>query len=451
MDGHPSVDSSLSNLEKIAERGTFGTFFFSFFSWFLWNVLVVGPWVISIGVISIEIWSIEKSAKYCVAGPNFLFFSFLFFFFASFVVSYFVQECDSIRRRVAEFSAEFSAVCSEEQHVPSRLRSPMRGGRVALVVGGHSFFSSVPVLASDASSFFASVLDGFGPVLLHNDALFIDRDPAVFQHVLDFLTRGTLALEELASWELEHLAWDAHFYELAQLSQALGSAPRVVEPQRVLLDENEPGIGFEEAAKRAFAKLEVRRSEARARRERILRHISKAERCMQGKVVSLQAQSGPCIMTLQSTLTAQDGPLSRRFARSDLWSGDDVMKDGSVFVDENHATLKLVRKRNKERRRRRRRKKKKIFISMLILFLKIVNLLRGYCEPSTLSKGQREALAVSLDFYGGLVWNNQQFNPASRLRNPVRFVVYFFFFQRNLSFLFFIFIIFLFSRVSWTL
>lgn len=55
-----------------------------------------------------------------------------------------------------------------------------------------------------------------------------------------------------------------------------------------------------------------------------------------------------------------------------------------------------------------------------------MNLLRGYCEPNTLSKGQREALAVALDFYGGLQWNNQQFNPASRLRNPVKRHIFFF-------------------------
>ncbi len=43
MDGHPSVDSSLSNLEKIAERGTFfGTFFFFFF--FLVSLECAGCW-----------------------------------------------------------------------------------------------------------------------------------------------------------------------------------------------------------------------------------------------------------------------------------------------------------------------------------------------------------------------------------------------------------------------
>lgn len=267
-----------------------------------------------------------------------------FFLLALFVCySFFNAEINSVRSQVAAFCVEEQAVQAEEESLPSPVMASFKG-RVSLNVGGQVFFSTVAVLTSDSGSLFCTVLGGFANVMLSNDALFIDRDPGVFQLILDFLNRGSLGLEDLSASELELLAWDAHFYELDDLSHALGCSTRVGDPvDAELLDERESGISFVETLRRATVNLEVRRKDIRRRKERILRQRAKAERWMNGKVVSLQGQSGAPIMTLLSTLTAQDGPLSRRFARSDLWSGDDVMKDGSVFVDENNATLKMVR------------------------------------------------------------------------------------------------------------
>ncbi len=62
------------------------------------------------------------------------------------------------------------------------------------------------------------------PTIKEIQTFFIDRSPAVFKHVLDYVNMspsGTLALEKLNNEDLDLLALDAEFYKLSALSESI--------------------------------------------------------------------------------------------------------------------------------------------------------------------------------------------------------------------------------------
>ncbi|EGD75380.1 hypothetical protein PTSG_06457 [Salpingoeca rosetta] len=94
--------------------------------------------------------------------------------------------------------------------------------RVQIDVGGTVFTTSKQTLTKFANSFFASMFSGRHELQPEDDgSFFVDRDPFVFRHVLNFMRGQPPQLEELSDVELKALKQDAQFYQLPELLEAL--------------------------------------------------------------------------------------------------------------------------------------------------------------------------------------------------------------------------------------
>jgi len=59
------------------------------------------------------------------------------------------------------------------------------------------------------------------------EAFFIDRDPFVFRHILNFMRQQPLDLESLTTQEKKTLLLDANYYQLVNLVEILDNAPKI--------------------------------------------------------------------------------------------------------------------------------------------------------------------------------------------------------------------------------
>jgi len=95
---------------------------------------------------------------------------------------------------------------------------------VFLNIGGHLYSTTSETINKFPGSLLFCMLEGSVPISLDaNGAFFVDRDGAVFRHVLNFMRNDRLILPDDFS-ESELLKEEAEFYQIAPLLKALPEA-----------------------------------------------------------------------------------------------------------------------------------------------------------------------------------------------------------------------------------
>eukprot|EP00124_Ichthyophonus_hoferi_P000147 Ihof_evm11s5 gene=Ihof_evmTU11s5 len=127
------------------------------------------------------------------------------------------RERADIRRERGEIEKERERVHRGEPDTKrAKLATPT--GRIKLDVGGKSFSTSIATLRGFNNPTIKSFIAGSWQDNLEPDGtFFIDRDPMVFNHVLNFMRGIDLALEELTPLERLQLEKDAEFYDVPSL------------------------------------------------------------------------------------------------------------------------------------------------------------------------------------------------------------------------------------------
>ena len=94
---------------------------------------------------------------------------------------------------------------------------------VRLNVGGSIFSTTKATLTSNPDSFLARLVDSDLPSTVdESGALFIDRCPVRFRHVLNFLRDGSLPhWAQRDAWRLDEVAIEADFFQIEGLTQLI--------------------------------------------------------------------------------------------------------------------------------------------------------------------------------------------------------------------------------------
>jgi hypothetical protein len=126
------------------------------------------------------------------------------------------KEDEDLKKRKAEWDL-----------MANKLAKAQKGSeRIKLDVGGQIFATSLSTLTSQKGSFFEAMFSGrWEPKVEDDGCYFIDRDPTVFKHILNYLRGQLPTLDVLSSQELQLLQEDAQFYQLPELSQYLKTFP----------------------------------------------------------------------------------------------------------------------------------------------------------------------------------------------------------------------------------
>lgn len=90
---------------------------------------------------------------------------------------------------------------------------------IVLNIGGQMFYTSRETL-EHSNSYFS------GALAQQRDTIFVDRDPTHFRHVLNWM-RGVRCLPKDDS-VLRELYWEADFYALTDMTQAIQGTARVM-------------------------------------------------------------------------------------------------------------------------------------------------------------------------------------------------------------------------------
>jgi hypothetical protein len=106
------------------------------------------------------------------------------------------------------------------QSLASKLDSSLLPNKIKLDVGGTYFTTSKATLLKYKNSFFSGMFEGRYEI--HPDtadgSYFIDRNPAVFPIILDFLRDGqNINIKSLTTSQLEQLRYEATYYQLPDL------------------------------------------------------------------------------------------------------------------------------------------------------------------------------------------------------------------------------------------
>jgi hypothetical protein len=109
-------------------------------------------------------------------------------------------------RQLVEQAERRHARLVREATAMSELRQHWDSGTVRLDVGGHKYTTSVATLRRVPDSMLDSLVSGrFALTQTEEQCVFIDRDGALFPHVLDWLRDGTLDLAGLDALTLRRL------------------------------------------------------------------------------------------------------------------------------------------------------------------------------------------------------------------------------------------------------
>ena len=101
--------------------------------------------------------------------------------------------------------------------------------KIKLNVGGTIFHTTLSTLVSptSASSMLSSMFSGHFPLELDSKgAYFLDRDPLLFRHILNFLRDGSLPLSSLTPHTKQALLRESRFFGLSSLTHALHAETR---------------------------------------------------------------------------------------------------------------------------------------------------------------------------------------------------------------------------------
>jgi len=101
------------------------------------------------------------------------------------------------------------------------------GSIIKLNVGGTLFTTSVSTLTSIKGTFFDSMFSGrWEPKKDEDGCFFIDRDPIVFRHILNFLRDHEIDLEQLSTSKQKSLLKDSEFYQIQPLILLLNTSTK---------------------------------------------------------------------------------------------------------------------------------------------------------------------------------------------------------------------------------
>ncbi len=93
---------------------------------------------------------------------------------------------------------------------------------IRLNIGGTTFTTTITTLLSKPGSYLSEMFSGRWEVKKSNDGtVFIDRDPFVFRHILNYLRGDVVPLAHLTPLELHSLLADAKFYKLEELENQI--------------------------------------------------------------------------------------------------------------------------------------------------------------------------------------------------------------------------------------
>ena len=106
-------------------------------------------------------------------------------------------------------------------------KEPIQRNRIKLDVGGTTFSTSITTLTSVKDSFFEKMFSERWVQPEPDGTFFIDRNPAVFHHILEHLrTQQLPKLSTLSEEEQELLKKDASFYMLPNLEKMFGGTQK---------------------------------------------------------------------------------------------------------------------------------------------------------------------------------------------------------------------------------
>lgn len=310
------------------------------------------------------------------------------------------------------------------------LKPPSLKGRVKLDIGGQPFFATRATLSAKAG-FFRSLCEGAAEVPFDQDGcIFVDRDPTAFRYILNHLQNQMPELTELSPAELEILRLDASFYELSDLERLLDPAeapPQVVSPcarcgnpvsecsmnactygnnyhmrnaiQRQQMQASAANVScnycrrpaetpkvvapppvsdlmkmiqtIEHQIEEATAAVDATEVEFQKEMASFNRLKQKIEQSVSGEKIKLQLMTANIqFCTTIRNLTAQEGSyFATKFSSRDRWEGD-VDEDGSVFIERDD-----------------------------VAFRHLLNYLRGYPAPKTLSAREQACLKNDQEYY----------------------------------------------------
>jgi len=120
-----------------------------------------------------------------------------------------------------------------------KLNKTQLGDVIELNIGGTRFSTTITTLTSQKGSFFEAMFSGRWNTKAQKDgSYFIDRDPFVFRHILNFMRQQPLDLELLTTQEKKTLLLDANYYQLVNLVEILDNVPKIVEQHVFIPDSN---------------------------------------------------------------------------------------------------------------------------------------------------------------------------------------------------------------------
>jgi len=112
----------------------------------------------------------------------------------------------------------------EWDKISARIKDLQPGVPIQLNVGGQLFTTSLTTLRRFEGSFFHNLVSGKVDVLKDGAPIFIDRDPFVFRHVLNFLRGEEMHFLRLNATERAALLDDTAFYQLPDLQAEIPRA-----------------------------------------------------------------------------------------------------------------------------------------------------------------------------------------------------------------------------------
>eukprot|EP00697_Spironema_sp_BW2_P013690 gnl/Spiro4/3910_TR1940_c0_g1_i1.p1 gnl/Spiro4/3910_TR1940_c0_g1~~gnl/Spiro4/3910_TR1940_c0_g1_i1.p1 ORF type:complete len:318 (+),score=99.10 gnl/Spiro4/3910_TR1940_c0_g1_i1:34-987(+) len=130
-----------------------------------------------------------------------------------------------VASEIAKIAAERQSLEEEKaawQQTATKLDRTVVSGRIRLDVGGTVFATTLSTLTRLPNNFFAAMFSGRFALKPEADgSLFIDRDPFVFRHILNFLRGETVNVGGLSAGECEALLKDVDFYQIGELAELL--------------------------------------------------------------------------------------------------------------------------------------------------------------------------------------------------------------------------------------
>jgi hypothetical protein len=135
------------------------------------------------------------------------------------------QLTNAVQKAQKALQSEREAFDSERtvwEQTVKKMNQTAVGNRITLDIGGTKFATSKNTLLAFPNSYLAVMFSGVRDIKAEEDgSFFIDRDPYVFRHILNFMRGHNFNLDRLTSQECEALEEDAEFYQVQPLIELL--------------------------------------------------------------------------------------------------------------------------------------------------------------------------------------------------------------------------------------